>query len=310
MYNKKMVDLSVVIPIFNEEETIPKLYTRLKKVLKDLSLTYEIIFIDDGSKDQSFIRLKELRDKNNQIKLISFSRNFGHMSAVSAGLKHSSGNKVVLIDGDLQDPPEIIPEMLKKAKDFEVVYGIKKKRKEGFLRRLLFKSFYLLLNTISPYKMPKDAGTFSVIDKKVVNILNSLPERNKYLSGLRAWIGFAQTGIIYERDARFAGKPASLTRLFKLALDGMISFSYIPLRLSSFLGFTFASLAFVFIIIVVILRVFFEWGIVGWASTLSTVLLIGGVQLITLGIIGEYLARIYDEVKQRPEYIITQKIGF
>lgn len=304
------LDLSLVIPIFNEALTIPELYRRLQKTLQPLELNHEIIFINDGSSDNSLKLLKSLRQKDHRVKILSFSRNFGHMSAIAAGLNVSGGKKVVLMDADLQDPPEIIPKMLKATKGFEVVYGVKSKRKEGLVRRLLFTYFYRLLNFIAAHKMPLDAGTFSVLDRRVVDILNQLPERNKYFSGLRSWTGFSQTGIIYERDPRFAGPPASYQRLVKLALDGMISFSYIPLRLASFLGFICAILAFGFIGLVIMSRIFLGFGIVGWASTMSTVLLIGGIQLITLGIIGEYLARIYDQVKNRPEYIIAEKIGF
>jgi dolichol-phosphate mannosyltransferase len=305
------MQISAVIPIFNEEKNIPELYKRLKPVLTKISKEHEIIFVNDGSRDKSLNILKAIRARDKKVKIISFSRNFGHMAALDAGLALASGKKTVIMDADLQDPPEVIERMYKKAKSgFDVVYGIKKERKENFIMRSLFKSFYRILNSISTYKMPLDAGTFSIIDKKVLNILTSLPEKNKYFSGLRAWIGFTQTGVVYKREARFAGKPANLKRLIKLALDGFISFSYLPLRIASILGFIFAMIAFAFIFVVFVLRIFFHAGIVGWASTMSAILLIGGVQLITLGIIGEYLARIYDEVKGRPEYIISEKIGF
>lgn len=304
------MQISVVIPIFNEAKNISELYKRLKPVLNTISKEHEIIFVNDGSKDKSLKVLKKLRKKDKKLKIISFSRNFGHMAAVNAGLINSSGKKVVIMDADLQDPPEVIPRMYEKAKKgYEVVYGVKRKRKEGPVIKFMFKTFYRLLNSIAQLKMPLDAGAFSLIDRRVVDILISLPERNKYFSGLRAWAGFAQIGIVYKRGARFAGKPASFRRLFKLAFDGLFSFSYLPLRIASFLGFFFALIAFIFIFVVFILRIFFRAGIVGWASTMSAILLIGGVQLITLGIIGEYLARIYDEVKNRPEYIISEKIG-
>jgi dolichol-phosphate mannosyltransferase len=232
------------------------------------------------------------------------------MPAVVAGLRNSSGDRVVIMDADLQDPPEVILDMWKKAdQGFDVVYGVKKKRKEGIFRRILFKSFYRLLNNVSDYKMPLDSGTFSLVDRKVVMILANLPERNKYLSGLRAWTGFRQTGVFYERGKRFSGREASLRRLTKLALDGLISFSYLPLRLASYFGFVCAILAVFAIFVVLVLKIFFGWGLMGWASTMTTILLLSGVQLITLGIIGEYLSRIYDEVKSRPEYIISKKIG-
>lgn len=304
------MEISAVIPIFNEEKNIPVLYKHLIPVLKKISSSYEIIFVNDGSGDKSLENIKALRKRNNKVKFLSFSRNFGHMAALDAGLSAAGGKYIVIMDADLQDPPEVILKMYEKSRDgFDVVYGIKRKRKEGLLKRILFKSFYRIINSISSYKMPLDTGTFSLMNRKVVNILLSLPEKNKYFSGLRSWVGFSQTGVIYSRGARYSGKPATFRRLIKLALDGMISFSYLPLKIASLLGFTFATLAFIFIFIVFVLRIFFQAGIVGWASTMSAILLIGGIQLITLGIIGEYLARIYDEVKNRPEYIISNAGG-
>lgn len=303
--------LSIIIPVFNEEKNIPVLYARLKKVIDKIAVSHEIIFVNDGSTDGSLSQISSLRRVDKKVKVLSFSRNFGHMPAIDAGLKHASGEKVVLMDADLQDPPEIIEKLWQKSKEgYDVVFGIKEKRKENIVRRALFKIFYRILNQISPYKMPFDAGTFSLIDRRIVDILSTLPEKNKYLSGLRSWAGFKQTGVIYERGKRYAGNPASLRRLTKLALDGMISFSYLPLRFASFLGFVCAVLSIFAIITVIVLRVFFGWGLAGWASTMTAILLFSGIQLITLGIIGEYLARIYDEVKSRPEYIISKKEGF
>lgn len=304
------LDLSVVIPVFNEEKNIPILYQRLKKALSSISKRHEIIFINDGSSDNTHIVLKQLRQEDKAIKYMSFSRNFGHMAALNAGLENASGNKIVIMDADLQDPPEIISKMYKKSiEGFDVVYGIKTKRKEGVAKRVMFSLYYKILNKISSYKMPLDAGTFSIINHRVLETLKNIPERNKYFSGLRAWVGFKQTGVIYERAARYSGKPTSLKRLVSLAFDGFFSFSYIPLKIASLFGFMFAALAFAMIIFVIIARIFLHLGIVGWTSTISAILLIGGVQLITLGIIGEYLARIYDQVKNRPEYIISEKVG-
>ena len=304
------IKISVVIPVFNEEGNVPVLYKRLKKTLNGISKNHEIIFVNDGSADKTLNQIKRLRKQDRKTKYLSFSRNFGHMPAVVAGLKSATGSKVVLMDADLQDPPELIEKMYHRSlKGYDVIYGVKTKRKEKALKRLLFSAFYRILDKISVYKMPLDAGTFSLIDKKVVRILTNLEEKNMYFSGLRSWVGFSQKGIIYERDKRFTGKPTSFRKLLKLAMDGFFSFSYIPLRIASFLGFIFALFAFLMIIFVIGMRIFFNWGIVGWASTLSMILLIGGVQLITLGIIGEYLARIYDQVKGRPEYIISDRGG-
>lgn len=304
------MEISVVVPVFNEEKNLPFLYKRLKKSLLGISSAHEIIFVNDGSTDKSVKLLQFFRRQDKKIKIISFSRNFGHMAAINAGLAYVSGKKVVVMDADLQDPPEVIPKMYQKAKEgFDVVYGIKRKRKEGAVRKLFFKSFYRALNRLAQLKMPLDAGTFSLIDARVIKVLNSLPERNKYFSGLRAWAGFSQTGVFYERGKRHSGLEASFGRLFKLALDGLVSFSYLPLRVASILGFILAFVSLVLIIVVLIGRIFFGFGIVGWATTMTAILFMGSVQLITLGIIGEYLARIYDEVKNRPEYIIAEKVG-
>lgn len=304
------VKISVVIPIFNEEGNINILYTKLHETLLKIDKNYEIVFINDGSIDNSYKLLKVIGRRDKKVKILSFSRNFGHMSAINAGLEHCGGERVVVMDADMQDPPFVIEKMYKKSLEgFDVVYGVKKKRKESFIRVYMMKVFYRLLSKISNVKIPLDAGTFSLITRKVVNHINELPERNKYYSGLRAWAGYNQTGVTYERAKRYKGKEASYARLFKLAMDQIVSFSFVPLKLASFLGFIFSFVAFLMIIVLFILKFFVNLGIVGWTSTITTILLIGGVQLITLGIIGEYLARIYDEVKHRPEYIVKEKIN-
>lgn len=303
--------ISVVVPVYNEKNNIQPLYKSLKKELDIINEGYEIIFVDDGSFDNSLSTLHNLSKKDKKVKIMSFSRNFGQMAAIEAGLRSASGKYIVTMDADLQDPPSVIKKMYQKAlTGYEVVYGIKKKRKESYVRKFLFNSFYRTLNAITTYDLPLDAGTFSLQSKRVVDIIVDMPEKNKYFSGLRAWTGFTQTGIVYKRDQRYSGKPASFRRLFQLALDGIFSFSYIPLRLASLFGFIFASIAIVSIFFVVAARIFFGFGIVGWTSTMSIILLASGVQLITLGLIGEYLARIYDEVKNRPEYIVKEKSNF
>lgn len=306
-----MIQISVVAPVFNEEQNVLVFYKNLKKNINKIDKNHEIIFINDGSRDKTLLALKQIAKKDKKTKLISFSRNFGHMAAINAGLENSRGKKVVVMDADMQDPPKVIEKMYKKSTEgFDVIYGVKKKRKENFLRVYLMKIFYRLLNKISNVEIPLDAGTFSLLDRKIVNIIISLPEKNKFFSGLRNWPGFKQTGVVYERAKRYKGKEASYARLFKLAMDGIVSFSFLPLKIASFLGFIFSFFAFLIIVVLFILRFFINLGIVGWTSTISTILFIGGIQLITLGIIGEYLARIYEEVKKRPEYIIEEKINF
>jgi dolichol-phosphate mannosyltransferase len=305
------IKISIIVPIYNEEGNINILYSKLKETLQKIDKNFEIIFINDGSFDDSLSLLKSIAKKDKKMKLISFSRNFGHMSAINAGLEHCSGERVVVMDADMQDPPFVIEKMYKKSLEgYDVVYGVKKKRKESFIRVYMMKVFYRLLSKISNVKIPLDAGTFSLVSKKVVDHINNLPERNKYFSGLRAWTGYRQTGVFYERAKRYKGKEASYARLFKLATDQIISFSFVPLKLASILGFIFSAVAFLMIIVLFVLKFFVNLGIVGWTSTITTILLIGGVQLITLGIIGEYLARIYDEVKHRPEYIVSEKLNF
>ncbi len=307
----KNTKISAVVPIFNEEGNIEILYKHTRDTFKKIDKNFEIIFINDGSFDNSLNILRKIANHDKRVKVISFSRNFGHMSAINAGLTHSNGLKVAVMDADMQDPPHVIEKMYKKSQEgYDVVYGVKQKRKEGLLRKFLFRSFYRVLDNISSLKMPLDAGTFSVLDRKIVDIIVNLPEKNKYFSGLRAWAGFKQIGIVYNRGKRYKGKEASFSRLFKLAMDGIVSFSFVPLKIASFLGFIFSAFAFILIIVLFVLKFFVNLGIVGWTSTITTILFIGGIQLITLGIIGEYLARIYDEVKRRPEYIIGEKINF
>lgn len=302
--------LSVIIPVFNEEKNVNPLYRRLKKTLNKISNSHEIIFVDDGSRDDTMIKILKIREKDRKVKYINFARNFGHMAAISAGLKASVAEKVVVMDADLQDPPEVITKLYEKSKEFDVVYAVKFNRKESPTRKFLFESFYKLLNKTSKLDLPLNAGTFSLMDRKIVHLINELPERNKYFSGLRYWVGYRQGSVKYERARRLHGQQASYRRLIRLALDGLLSFSYLPLRLASFFGLIFSGFAFLMIIFILASRIFFGFGIVGWTSTISTVLLIGGVQLITLGVIGEYLSRIYDEVKSRPEYVIARKVGF
>lgn len=218
--------LSIVIPIYNEEKNIDKLYKSIIAAVPKVIPHYEIIFVNDGSSDKSLKLIEKLRSKNKKVKYLSFSRNFGHMAAVDAGLSASVGQKIVVMDADLQDPPSIIPKMYKKSLEgFDVVYGVKIKRKEKLVRRVAFETFYKLLSAVSSYAMPQNAGTFSLLDRKIVDLIVSLPEKQKYFSGLRAWAGYKQTGIVYERAKRYKGKEASWSRLFKLAFDGLFSFS-------------------------------------------------------------------------------------
>ncbi|NET28547.1 glycosyltransferase family 2 protein [Okeania sp. SIO1I7] len=308
----KNIDYSVVIPIFNEEEIIPELWRQLLDVLQRLGGNSEIIFINDGSVDSSFELLKEISQKNPEVKIINFSRNFGHQCALSAGIDHADGKAVILMDGDLQDSPEAIISFSRLwQQGYDVVYAIRKNRKEKLLKRLAFKSFYYIQRKLSGIITPMDAGIFSLMDRKVILTLRQMPERNKYLSGLRAYAGFKQIGVYVERGPRYRGEPkVSVAKLFKLAFDGIFSFSTIPLKMATILGLVSAIVSFIIGLIGLYVKFVLGQEFLSWAYGLTTTFFMGGIQLLSLGIIGEYIGRIYDEVRQRPYYVIREKIGF
>lgn len=309
-----MKKVSLVIPMYYEEEVAKECYNRVTKVLSSLQdYTYEIIFINDGSKDRTLEILEGIAKKDTNVKIISFARNFGHQCAVTAGLQEVTGDAIVIIDADLQDPPELIPDMLKFWEDGnEVIYG-KRKTREGESKFKLFtaKMFYKTLNALSDVDIPKDTGDFRLVDKKVVDVINSLPEHNKFLRGLFSWVGFQQTPFEYERKERFAGKTKyPLKKMLKLASDGIISFSTKPLKIVGGLGILSMVIS-LLILVYAILSFIFHWHnlTAGWTSLMVTMTFLSGIILISLWMIGEYIARIYDEVKQRPQYIIDKKIN-
>lgn len=309
-----MKKVSVVIPMYYEEEVAQECYNRMLKVLTSIeNYTYEIIFVNDGSKDKTLEILEEIAAKDNNVKVISFARNFGHQCAVTAGLKYVSGDAIVIIDADLQDPPELIPEMLKLWEDGnEVIYGKRKTREgESKFKLLTAKMFYQTLNSLSDVDIPKDTGDFRLVDKKVVDVINSLPEHNKFLRGLFSWVGFKQKAFEYERKERFAGETKyPLKKMLKLASDGIISFSTKPLKMVGGLGILSVIISFI-ILVYAILSFIFKWNnlTAGWTSLMVTMTFLAGIILISLWMIGEYISRIYDEVKGRPQYIIDRKIN-
>ncbi len=308
----KTVEISIIAPVLNEEAVIDEFYNRVANALDKISASFEIIFIDDGSTDKTLYKIKKLSEHNPAVKAISFSRNFGHAMAISAGLAHSQGEAVIILDGDLQDPPEILPEFISKWQEgYDVVYGVRTKRKEWFGKRLSYWLFYRILKKLSNLNMPVDAGDFCLMSKKVVELIRSLPERNRFIRGLRNWVGFKQYGLVYERSGRFAGVTKyPIGKLIKLAADAIFSFSNIPLKIATWLGFIIAGSSFTAILVVLYARIF--GGALpprGFASTVIVILFLGGVQLISIGILGEYVARIYEEVKHRPLYIIKEKVG-
>jgi len=307
-------DISIVVPIYYEEENIFPLYERLKEVVADeMGLDYEIIFINDGSKDDSVKNIKKLREQDDGIKLINFSRNFGHQVAVTAGLEHTNGEVSVIIDADLQDPPELIIDMYEKYKEgYDVVYAKRKSRAgESFFKKKTAKVFYRLLDFISEVDIPLDTGDYRLISKRVVAQLNNMTEKNRFIRGLVTWVGFKQTYVEYNRDERHAGETGySLSKMIKFSLDGITSFSTFPLKIATIFGTLISGVSFIYILRIIYLKYFTEKTIQGWSSIMVSNLFLGGIILLTLGILGEYIGRIYTELKNRPQYIIKDKYGF
>lgn len=301
--------LSVVIPVFNEEENILPIYNRLRLVVNKLNTDYEFIFVNDGSTDGSQHKLVELSNKDAHAKYIQLSRNFGHQVAVSAGLDFCKGDKIVLIDADGQDPPEVIEKLyLKSLEGYDVVYAKRLQRKgESRLKKFTARLFYRILNRITQIPIPMDTGDFRIMNKRVVEQLRRMPERHKFLRGQVAWVGFTQTSIDYQRDARVAGNSGyNYRKMIRLAIDAITSFSNFPLKLATLSGFLFAFIGFILICYTLYSRFIIERYEPGWASQMITIIFIGGIQLIGIGIIGEYISRISDNVKKRPLYIIDK----
>jgi dolichol-phosphate mannosyltransferase len=305
---KSPIEFSVVVPIYDEYDNIPELYQRMTNVMSDVGEPYELIFVDDGSRDKSLELLRNMQMSDPCVFVISLARNFGHQQAISAGLDYASGRAVIVMDGDLQDPPEVIPQFIEKWREnFQVVYAIREKRKENVLKRSLYHWFYHILQGISKIDIPLDAGDFCLVDRCVVDIINSLPERNRFVRGLRSWTGFRQVGIPFDRDFRFAGKSKySFGKLVNLSLDALISFSSLPLRLATMFGFTVSAFSFLAALYYFIRKQTVGLQPPGFATLTVLLLFLGGVQLITIGIIGEYIGHILFEVKGRPTYIVGQ----
>ena len=304
---------SIVAPIYNEAETIPELCRRMAAVMDSLDGPCEFVLVNDGSRDNSFEVLREIARRDPRVKVIAFSRNFGHQMAITAGIDHAVGDAVIVIDSDLQDPPEVIPDLVQAWKNgAELVYAQRAERKgETLFKRFTASFFYRLITSMTELKIPVDTGDFRLMDRKVVNALKQVREHHRFMRGLSIWVGFKQAGVTYVRQERFAGSTKyPLWKMVRFATDGITSFSYLPLQLATTAGFVFAGLALIAIPIVAALRLMGSDFFFGQATTLISVLLLGGVQLIFLGVIGEYLGRIYDEVKQRPLYIVSEKIGF
>jgi len=301
------IAMSVVVPVYNEEANIPELYCRLTETMAGLGEPYEFVLVDDGSQDRSLELLAEIQRRDpDHVRVISLARNFGHQAAISAGLDQARGRVVIVMDGDLQDPPEVIPQFVEKWRQgFHVVYAIREKRKECIPKRAAYHLFYLLLRSISKIDIPLEAGDFCLMDRCVVDVLTALPERNRFVRGLRSWVGFKQVGLAYERDARFAGRSKyTFSKLVGLALDGLISFSSLPLRLATMLGFGVSALSLAAAAYYLIKKLTIGVGPPGFATQVVLISFLGGVQLITIGVIGEYIGHVLDEVKRRPAYVV------
>lgn len=300
--------VSVIIPIYNEEKNIFNLYDRLTGVLQGLGETYELIFVNDGSRDNSIALIKTLADRDEKVKYINFSRNFGHQIAVSAGLDHTSGKAVVIIDADLQDPPELILDLYRKMQEgYEVVYARRRKRQgESFMKLLTAKYFYRILAKITSVEIPVDTGDFRIMSDKIVQVLRQMPEQNKFLRGQISWAGFRQTFVEYDRSERLAGETGyTYRKMIRFALDGITSFSDFPLKVATMLGFGVSGIAFLVMLYALHSHFILGDAVPGWTSLILSILFLGGIQLITIGIIGEYISRISNNVRNRPLYIIS-----
>jgi glycosyltransferase involved in cell wall biosynthesis len=308
-----VIQFSIVVPVYNEAEVLQALYNRLTPVMAGLGESYEIIFVNDGSTDESPLLLQDLQGTDKHLKVLSLSRNFGHQIAITAGLDHSSGQAVVVMDADLQDPPEVIPRLVDQwRKGYDLVSAVREKRRgEGLFKRATAALFYRLLQHLTATEIALDAGDFRLMSRKAVETLKGIRERSRFLRGLSGWIGFRQTSVSFVRDVRQAGETKyPLKKMVRFALNGIMSFSSVPLQLASYLGFLVSAVSFFYMVYAIGLKLFTDRVVLGWASVMVAVLFLGGVQLVSLGIIGEYIGRIYDEVKQRPLYIVDEARGF
>ena len=305
---------SLIVPVYNEEKTLPELYRRIKGVIEQLDGQTELILVNDGSRDRSLQIIRELHQKDARVSYLSLARNFGHQIAVTAGLNFARGQVIVIMDADLQDPPELILEMIKKWRQgYQVVYAQRtQRRKEGWFKRFTAYLFYRLLKRLADVDIPTDTGDFCLMDRQVVDVLNSMPERNRYIRGLRSWVGFQQTSVLFERDPRFAGEVKyTFSKSFALAINGLVSFSKVPLRLSTYVGLLSAVVAILMAVLVLYWRLVVPHSpLTNFTIILMAIFFLGAVQLVSIGILGEYIGRIYEEVKGRPLYTLGEVGGF
>jgi glycosyltransferase involved in cell wall biosynthesis len=307
------IEISIIVPLYNESENIEHLFTRLITVINQLHTNYEIICINDGSQDDTLNKLIQLHQQNSAIKIINLSRNFGKEIALSAGIDYASGAAIIPIDADLQDPPELIEQLIAKWREgYDVVYATRRSRQgETWLKKITAKTFYKTISKISPVHIPANTGDFRLLDRQVVEAIKQLPERTRFMKGLFAWVGYKQTSVLFDREPRYGGHSTwNYWKLWNLAIDGITSFSLLPLKVWSYIGVTISLISLFYALILVVRTLIFGIDVPGYASLMVAILFLGGIQLITLGVLGEYLGRVYEEVKGRPLYLIREKYGF
>ncbi|MDD3364532.1 MAG: glycosyltransferase family 2 protein [Syntrophomonas sp.] len=307
---KRNVRYTIIIPVYNEEAVIQEAYHRLTRVMESTGESYELMFINDGSQDRTAELIEGFAEKDECVKLLDFSRNFGHQIAITAGMDYARGDAIVIIDADLQDPPELIPKMIEKWKEgYEVVYAKRSQRKgETLFKKLTAALFYRLMGAMSEVKIPLDTGDFRLMDRKVCDAMQSIREKNRFVRGLVSWVGFRQTAIEYVREERYAGETKyPMKKMLRFSMDGITSFSYKPLKMATYLGFIVSSVSFVYLIVSLGQKIFTASTSAGWSSLIACLMLLNGVMFILFGILGEYIGRIYDETKNRPLYILRNK---
>ncbi|MGF1479121.1 MAG: glycosyltransferase family 2 protein [Cyanophyceae cyanobacterium] len=307
------VELSVVVPLYNEEANIDYLFEQLLLVLKESHTTYEIVCVNDGSRDRTLARLVEYHQRCPEIKVVNLSRNFGKEIALTAGLDYATGAAIIPIDADLQDPPELIKELVEKWREgYDVVYATRRSRQgESWLKRMTANAFYETIDKMSRVPIPANTGDFRLLDRRVVDSLRQMPERTRFMKGLFAWVGFKQTAVFFDRKPRYQGKTTwNYWKLWNFAIDGITSFSFLPLKIWGYVGLFISFVSLLYAVLLVLRTLIFGIDVPGYASLMVAVLFLGGIQLLTLGIIGEYLARVYEEVKERPLYLVRDCYGF
>ncbi len=311
--NTQKVELSIVVPAYNEESNLDYLFERLESVLTSLNTTYEIVCVNDGSKDKTIEYLVKHHHRNQAIKVIDLSRNFGKEIALSAGIDYATGSAVIPLDADLQDPPELIKDLVAKWREgYDVVYATRRTRQgESWLKRFTASGFYQTIGKMSRVEIPQNTGDFRLLDRRVVEAVKQMPEKNRFMKGLFAWVGFKQTSIIYDREPRYKGKTTwNYWKLWNFAIDGITSFSFLPLKIWSYIGTCISLVSLLYALFLLFQTLIIGIKVPGYASTIISVLFLGGIQLISLGVIGEYLGRVYEEVKGRPLYFVRNVYGF